>query len=111
MALPDEFSSGLGIYGVSLDAEGLSQRQRVWAILEPRLAKALEDHFHDTIASSPFYAKVLAANRAPHEAMIVNHTRLLFTTPVDEAWVAAAINRVKTEIDLGYDMRARGAVV
>jgi methyl-accepting chemotaxis protein len=110
MALPDEYTSGLGIYSIGLDAAGLSQRHRVWAVLEPCLAGALEDHFRATIANSPFYAKVLAANRGPYEAMIVNHTRLLFTTPIDEAWVAAAINRVKTEIDLGYDMRARGAV-
>ena len=110
MALPDEFTSGLGIYGIGLDALALSQRQRVWAILEPCLQKALEEHFRATVDNAPFYAKVLGANRVPYEAMIINHTRLLFTTPVDEGWLAAAINRVKTEIELGYDMRARGAV-
>ena len=110
MALPDEFTSGLGIYGVALDAEGLAQRQRVWAVLEPCLQSGLEAHFRATVDNAPFYAKVLGANRVPYEAMIINHTRLLFTTPIDEGWIAATINRVKTELDLGYDMRARGAV-
>jgi hypothetical protein len=97
MALPDEYTSGLGIYSIGLDAAGLSQRQRVWALLEPCLASALEDHFRATIASSPFYAKVLAANRAPYEAMIINHTRLLFTTWVTICGRAAPLPRASCQ--------------
>ena len=108
MALPNEFQLAFGIYGVGFEVNPL--RRRIWALIEPSLGAALDEHFRETIAHAPFFREALTENVAPYKASIINGTERLFTRPFDDSWLADAIKRVETEIALGFDMRARPAV-
>jgi len=108
MTLPTEFALAFGIYGVDLEVNAL--RREIWALLEPHLGAALDEHFRETVANAPWFREALTTNVAPYKAAIVGGTEQLFTRSFDDTWPDLAIKRVETEIALGFDMRARGAV-
>jgi methyl-accepting chemotaxis protein len=108
MTLPTEFQLAFGIYGVDLEVNAL--RRQIWALLEPHLGAALDEHFRETVANAPWFREALTTNVAPYKAAIVRGTEQLFTRSFDDTWPDLAIKRVETEIALGFDMRARAAV-
>ena len=108
MPLPTEFQLAFGIYGVELEVNAL--RREIWALIEPSLGAALDEHFRATVASAPSFREALTTNVAPYRDSIVNGTKRLFTQSFDDGWPEIASQRVETEIALGFDMRARPAV-
>lgn len=108
MTLPTEFQLAFGIYGVDLEVNAL--RREIWALIEPSLGAALDEHFRETIANAPWFREALTTDVAPYKAAVVRGTEQLFTRSFDASWPALASKRVETEIALGFDMRARPAV-
>ena len=108
MALPTEFQLAFGIYGVDLEVNAL--RQKIWALVEPSLGAALDQHFRETIESAPSFREALTKNVAPYKDTVIKGTERLFTRSFDDSWVEDATKRVETEIALGFDMRARPAI-
>jgi methyl-accepting chemotaxis protein len=108
MALPTEVQLGFGIFGVRLEVN--DERRKIWALIAPHLGSALDEHFRQTVASAPSFREALTTNVAPYKDSIIKGTERLFTRSFDDDWTENALNRVKTEIALGFDMRARPAV-
>jgi hypothetical protein len=108
MTLPPEFQLAFHIYGVELEVNAL--RRKIWALIEPSLGAALDEHFREAIAVAPSFREALTTNVAPYKDSIIKGTERLFTRSFDAGWVEDATKRVETEIALGFDMRARPAV-
>ena len=108
MALPTEFRLAFGIYGVGLEVNAL--RRKIWALIEPSLGAALDEHFREAVANAPSFREALTKNVAPYKDSIINGTERLFTRSFDDSWSEDATKRVETEIALGFDMRSRPAV-
>jgi methyl-accepting chemotaxis protein len=108
MALSLEFQLAFGIFGVRREVN--DARRKIWALVAPHLDAALDEHFRQTIASAPSFREALTTNVAPYRDSIIKGTQRLFTRSFDDNWAEDATNRVKTEIELGFDMRARPAV-
>jgi methyl-accepting chemotaxis protein len=108
MTLPTEFQLAFGIYGVGLEVNTL--RREIWALIEPGLGAALDEHFRLAIANAPSFREALTTNVAPYRDSIIKGTERLFTRSFDSSWSEDATKRVETEIALGFDMRSRPAV-
>jgi Methyl-accepting chemotaxis protein (MCP) signalling domain len=108
MALPTEFQLAFGIYGVGLEVNTL--RREIWALIEPGLGAALDEHFRLAIANAPSFREALTTKVAPYKESIIKGTERLFTRSFDSSWSEDATKRVETEIALGFDMRSRPAV-
>jgi methyl-accepting chemotaxis protein len=108
MTLPPEFQLAFHIYGVELEVD--ADRRKIWALIEPSLGAALDEHFREAIAVAPSFREALTTNVAPYKDSIIKGTERMFTRSFDAGWVEDATKRVETEIALGFDMRARPAV-
>jgi methyl-accepting chemotaxis protein len=108
MTLPPEFQLAFHIYGV--EPEVNADRRKIWALIEPSLGAALDEHFREAIAVAPSFREALTTNVAPYKDSIIKGTERMFTRSFDAGWVEDATKRVETEIALGFDMRARPAV-
>jgi methyl-accepting chemotaxis protein len=108
MALPIEFQLAFGIYRVEFEANAL--RRKIWALIEPSLGTALDEHFREAIANAPSFREALTKNAAPYKDSIIKGTERLFTRSFDDSWSEDATKRVEIEIALGFDMRSRPAV-
>lgn len=108
MSLPSAYRLGLGVYG--LDAAVDALRPQVWRLIGPRIGAILDRHQAVTLEHAPRYAEALSLGREDQRAQVVRYTERLFTRPFDEAWVVDCQERVQAEIELGFDMRTRGAI-
>ena len=108
MTLPPEFQLAFHIYGVELEVD--ADRRKIWALIEPSLGAALDEHFREAIAVAPSFREALTTSVAPYKDSIIKGTERMFTRSFDAGWVEDATKRVETEIALGFDMRARPAV-
>jgi methyl-accepting chemotaxis protein len=108
MALPIEFQLAFGIYRVEFEVNAL--RRKIWALIEPSLGAALDEHFREAIANAPSFREALTKNAAPYKDSIIKGTERLFTRSFDDSWSEDATKRVEIEIALGFDMRSRPAV-
>jgi methyl-accepting chemotaxis protein len=108
MALPIEFQLAFGIYRVGFEVNAL--RRKIWALIEPSLGAALDEHFREAIANASSFREALTKNAAPYKDSIIRGTERLFTRSFDDSWSEDTTRRVETEIALGFDMRSRPAV-
>jgi methyl-accepting chemotaxis protein len=110
MALPPDYSAGLKIYGIPQGDEGLRLRRRIWTYLSPCLSDFFDAHLDASTEHALVFSEALTGHRDIYKNMLLNYYRALLTQPLDEPLLAVLKDRVKVESDLGYDMRARGAV-
>jgi methyl-accepting chemotaxis protein len=108
MALPRAAEMGLKIYG--LDPETLALRAEVWAIIAPQISEIVRSYVVASLEYTPFYRDTLNENADRIEHLICEYTEKLFSRPFDEDWIADAKDRVRAEIELGFDMRNRGVI-
>ena len=108
MSLPSAAEIGLKMYGI--DSETLALRGQVWTILEPHIAEISRSYMAMSIEHAPYYHETLRKNAPRIQAVIEAHTKALFTEPFDKKWIVSAKERVREEIELGYDMRNRGVI-
>jgi methyl-accepting chemotaxis protein len=110
MPLPPDFAAALRIYGIPDDADGLPRRRKIWKLLAPRLDAFLERHLDDSTEHALVFKEALTERRQAYKDMLLRYYETLFTQPYDEHILVTVENRVKQEIKLGYDLRARTAV-
>jgi methyl-accepting chemotaxis protein len=110
MALPPETVAGIEVFRIPEGPDGLRQKRRVWKYLAPHARQAVEDHIDRMIAHVPFLTKPLAQRREPYRDLVLRNLEHLFTRPVDDQQVADAREQVATELEIGFDLRARGTL-
>jgi methyl-accepting chemotaxis protein len=108
MVLAPEFLIGFDIYKV--DLEPTPVRLEAWRLLEPHLDAILDEHFRHVIEHIPVYREALTTKQAPYRALVVAHLRRLFTRRFDDEWPRESVERVKGEVQHGFDARSRPAV-
>jgi methyl-accepting chemotaxis protein len=108
MALEPGFQVRLGTYNI--DAKVLAMRPEIWALLEPHLAGFVRGIIERGYAHAPYYRETIAEMGDSFLATSVEYTRRLFLNGLDEQWVQDAYDRVHKEIEMGFDLRTRGAV-
>ena len=95
----------LAFYGV--DGTVLSQRDRLWNLLAPKIDGYLDEQVRLTTELSPNFAR----NLRPERVKIARHyTEQLFRAPLDESWWESGRLRAAAEIASGMDVRSRGAI-
>jgi len=106
----------LPAYQLSLDTFDLASdtseaRRSIWRLLAPLMEKIVEQHEARTTRFAPYYRELFEKNRRRNGELIAEFTERLFVRPFDDAWVADTKERVKSERELGWDMRARSVMV
>jgi hypothetical protein len=81
MTLPPEFQLAFHIYGVELEVN--ADRRKIWALIEPSLGAALDEHFREAIAVAPSFREALTTNVAPYKDSIIKGTERMFTRSFD----------------------------
>src|SRR5579872_1838968 len=100
----------LAIESFNLDRVSLEEKRKVWDLLGPRIERVADRYVAHSKRISPYYRDVLNYNFDSLREMLVTHTARLFQNEFDDQWVADTKGRVKAEIALGFDLRARGVV-
>jgi methyl-accepting chemotaxis protein len=108
MPLPPAFQLALEAFG--LDGDSASLRRALWQVLAPNIERIIEDYFTLSNRIAPYYREALNKNRERCRQLILTYTQRLFENPLDEQWVKDTKERVDAEVDLAFDMRARGVV-
>jgi methyl-accepting chemotaxis protein len=108
MSIPSSFRIALESF--DLGAGFSEAREEVWKILAPEMDSIVEQYVDKTARAAPYYRKTLLENRDRHRKLIATYTQRLFLNAFDEHWVTDTKERVSAEIELGYDMRARGVM-
>lgn len=108
MPLDPGFQVRLGIYDI--DAEVRAMRPEIWALLEPHLAGYMHQCTEKVLKHAPLYKDQIAKMGAKNEAMHFEYTKRLFLNEFDERWVKDAYDHARWEMELGFDMRARGVM-
>ena len=109
MALAPEFQIAFDIY--KLDMEPTPLRLEIWRLLEPHLDAILDEHSRHVVEHIPVYRDALTGKQAPYLTLVKDHLRRLFTRPFDENWPRESVERVKGEVQHGFDARSRPAIV
>jgi len=108
MAIEAGFQVRLGIYRIDSEVDAL--RSEIWRLLAPHLRAIVEAHHDNVLRHAPFYKETVEKERANLTERIMAGTKQLLLEPFDEAWVQAAYERAKFEMDSGFDMRSRAAI-
>jgi uncharacterized protein YoxC len=108
MALESGFQVRLGTYNI--DAEVLAARSDAWALLEPHVDEFVRLIIERGTTHAPYYRETIARMGDKFLATSVSYTKHLFVNPFDEQWVQDAYDRAHKEIEMGFDLRTRGAV-
>lgn len=108
MVLSSAYQIALTMYDLDRDTD--ASRREVWAFLEPRMGAIADAYVERVRRHIPYYRDILGTRGKEYSHLIATHTRHLFTEPFDDAWASRNRERVEMEIDLGFDMRSRGAI-
>jgi methyl-accepting chemotaxis protein len=109
MSLPPSVRVRLDIYGI--DAAVEAAKPAIWPVVSPHLDRIFEELRQHVVRSVPAHAERMRNVPANYWEGPKGHLKQLFLKPFDEAWLAAAAERVRLEIKGGGDMRTRATQV
>ena len=109
MPIPSAYQVGIALYNI--DNDTLAMRSDAWEILGPHLDAIMDRHFEVVIEGAPYFSEMFRNESGQiYKGLALKYTARLFQNPLDDAWVQDTADRVKTEIELGHDMRSRSGV-
>jgi methyl-accepting chemotaxis protein len=108
MALPQDFETGLNLFGLDVASE--PDRLEIWTLLGPHLDTIARDLLGAFARQVSFLAPRIEEQHAALVESIVRCTRDLFVKPYDDEWMNGCIARIQFESEHGFDIRSRTAV-
>jgi len=109
MPLPPAYQLSLEMFDLASDTG--EARRRIWQLLAPLMDSIIAQHEARTKQFAPHYRGLFEKRQRQNAELIATFTERLFVRPFDDAWVADTKQRVQSERELGWDMRARGVMV
>jgi methyl-accepting chemotaxis protein len=109
MPIPPSVRVRLDVYGIDTALE--AAKQAIWPIVSPHLDRIFADFRQEVIRCVPAHAERMRNIPANYWDGPKRHLQTLFCQPLDEAWMAAAAERVQLELRGGQDMRTRATQI